>query len=40
MSVNPIKASEAIKTNYISYLNTVFRINDAELQEQFLHLLA
>lgn len=39
MSVNPIKASEAIKTNYISYLNTVFRINDAELQEQFLHLL-
>ncbi|NLN64938.1 MAG: DEAD/DEAH box helicase, partial [Clostridiaceae bacterium] len=39
MPINPIKASEAIKSNYISYLSTVFHVNDMELQEQFINLL-
>lgn len=39
MPINPIKASEAIKRNYISYLSTVFHINDKNLQQQFVQLL-
>ncbi len=35
MSINPVKATEAIRESYLSYLTTTFRFRDATLQEQF-----
>lgn len=37
MSINPIKATEAISNNYQNYLSTTFRFQDPELQRQFLN---
>lgn len=37
MSINPIKATEAISNNYQNYLSTTFRFQDLELQKQFLN---
>ncbi len=39
MALNPLDVTRAIEDNYLSYLETVFRINHHELQEQFTNLI-
>lgn len=35
MSLDPIRATQAITENYLNYLSTTFHINDPDLQRQF-----
>ncbi|KKM08716.1 hypothetical protein SY88_21565 [Clostridiales bacterium PH28_bin88] len=35
MGINPLKATEAIRDNYLNYLTTIFPIQDPEFNRQF-----
>lgn len=39
MSINPVKATEAIEDNYRNYLSTTFHFQDPQLQQQLQEIL-